>query len=172
MKRDKKDMKSILNKLFPPPPEAEMEAAGEEVLKRLHALMPKEIAEFNLRYAGQGTAESPKDVREDGVLQVVRDDAQSLRDLDPYVLTAVRLLGGNCHAGHIHAKVEELTSKEHDLNAVYSSLDRLEKQALVSVRTAPVDHFERYVYTITTMGAQVLALVRPAHAIEELGDFA
>ena len=165
MKGDKKSTKSMMKRLFPSPPADEMEAAGERVLRRLHTEMPQEIAAFNAREAKPEPTE--------GIAPAVRRRAESLQPVDQLVLGAVWLLRGEGHAGHILRKVEEWTSKEPGLNAVYISLDRLEAQGLVSVRTAPLDNFERHLYTITKMGMDVLAVVSPAqHAIEKLGDFA
>jgi DNA-binding PadR family transcriptional regulator len=150
----KRNMKSILNQLFPSLSSREVESAGDSILRRLRAEAAQEIEEFRFR-------------------PDIRLKAEALKPVDVFALTAVWLLRGEGYCLTILHKVEELTSKSWSPGAVYFSLDVMEMQGLISYRDVQDGEYLRRFFTITETGIRVLAHVSPAQrAIEKLGHFA
>lgn len=67
-------------------------------------------------------------------LVVMKKEKKMLRDLDYYVLSALRHLGPESYGVPIHQMVEDVIESFVAIGSVYAALDRLERNGFVSSR--------------------------------------
>ncbi len=118
MKRRKKmSMDEILRKYWPSPSQEDVEAACEEVWKRLEAELDKHDTSLRSLY-GDGWSAAP------------------LEQTEFQVLTAVSLLGNRGTLKSITQMVDKWTAREM-VGHVYLALGRLAERELITVHSGP-----------------------------------
>ena len=124
MKRRKKmSMDEILRKYWPAPSQEDVEAACEEVWKRLEAELEKHDTSLRSLY-GDGWSAAP------------------LEQTDFQVLSAVSLLGDGGTLKSITRMVDKWTGREM-VGHVYLTLGRLAERELITVHSGPATLTER-----------------------------
>jgi PadR family transcriptional regulator, regulatory protein PadR len=84
-----------------------------------------------------------------------------LGSLEEQVMLAVVRTGEDAYGMNVRRELEEVTSRDVAIGAVYATLDRLEAKGLVvSTRPGTSDGPSRRVFAVTAVGARSLALTR------------
>ena len=84
-----------------------------------------------------------------------------LGSLEEQVMLAVVRTGEEAYGMNVRRELEEVTSRDVAIGAVYATLDRLEAKGLVgSVRPVTTEGQSRRVFAVTPLGARSLALTR------------
>lgn len=84
-----------------------------------------------------------------------------LGSLEEQVMLAVVRTGGDAYGMNVRRELEEVTTRDVAIGAVYATLDRLEAKGLVgSARSGASDGPSRRVFAVTAAGARSLALTR------------
>jgi DNA-binding MarR family transcriptional regulator len=141
MKRKKDDFDEMVKRHLPPPPKKEVKEARDRfsLLLKRRSELEDAIADFRK------------------VLGKPEVEPLPLAYVFQLVLAAVYFFKGKGSTVEIAAKVRELGSLSLDPAAILVSLDRLERQRLLSShKTAP----DSKVYTVTPKGERMLAKVR------------
>ena len=84
-----------------------------------------------------------------------------LGSLEEQVMLAVVRTGDDAYGMNVRRELEQVTSRDVAIGAVYATLDRLESKGLVlSTRPGTSDGPSRRVFALTPIGARSLALTR------------
>jgi len=90
-------------------------------------------------------------------MKAPRNEECPLGTFEEQVVLAVLRTGNEAYGMSVRREIEEVTGREVAVGAVYATLDRLESKGLASSRRAEVDGVSRRLFTVTTVGARVLA---------------
>jgi PadR family transcriptional regulator PadR len=84
-----------------------------------------------------------------------------LGSLEEQVMLAVVRTGDDAYGMNVRRELEQVTSRDVAIGAVYATLDRLESKGLVlSTRPGTSDGPSRRVFALTSIGVRSLALTR------------
>jgi PadR family transcriptional regulator, regulatory protein PadR len=84
-----------------------------------------------------------------------------LGSLEEQVMLAVVRTGDDAYGMNVRRELEQVTSRDVAIGAVYATLDRLESKGLVvSTRPGTSDGPSRRVFALTPIGVRSLALTR------------
>jgi PadR family transcriptional regulator, regulatory protein PadR len=88
-------------------------------------------------------------------------EAVLLGSLEEQVMLAVVRTGADAYGMNVRRELEEVTSRDVAIGAVYATLDRLEAKGLVvSTRAGSSDGSSRRIFAVTPAGVRSLALTR------------
>ena len=88
-------------------------------------------------------------------------EAVLLGSLEEQVMLAVVRTGDDAYGMNVRRELEEVTSRDVAIGAVYATLDRLEAKGLVvSTRGGASEGPSRRIFAITPAGSRSLALTR------------
>ncbi len=157
MRASKKNMKSLINLLFPSSPREEVEAAGARVLDRLRGQFPEAFQAFQF----------PPDLTA---------KAESLSPGEQLFLRAIYLTPGG-YGLDVFSKAEELAQKRLKRGTYYVATDHLLDRGLISKELTTHNGRVQARFALTEFGQRVLAEAVPAEraeqeAIENFGYFA
>ena len=148
-------VRKFLEKRYPRPSRAEMEASRERILANLYAKAPEAIAAF--RY-------EPED----------EPPLEPLRAVDHHVLRAITTLAGDATTTTVTRELQKLTSKPVSEARVVLHVERLIREGLVVRRQWGRGETYEYCFALTRRGKTARS-VSPAvqeGAEEQLGDLA